>query len=250
MRRRRRELILGIVAGACVYLALSTSATAAQPPYEPNDSLLTAHGPLGVNQTYEAAIETENDRDYFYFYVTAAAGAQVRLTLKDTGGRGEYLVLRLEDSHGSSVSSIETESGAGDTESLNVSLGPGKYFVDVSGGEGISYSLATAGTEGAFGEFGPILAQCQGAAAYAASVAGAVEVLKARLGSDEGRLRKARAHLKRALRHRNRRAKKKARRTVAKVNEATHQAKEAVRAEERVYKAAVATEQPWCSIPQ
>jgi hypothetical protein len=249
MYRSNRELALATVAGVCAFLALCVPASAAQPPYEPNDSLLTAYGPLGLNQTYNAAIETENDSDYFYFYVTAAAGSQVKLTIKNLGG-GNYLNLYLEDSHGEETHSVGVYNGAGDYEILNISLDPAKYFVQVKGEEGTSYSLATSGTEGAFGEFAVISSQCQAATGYAGSVGGEVEAAKAKLQTQEQHLRKARLRLNRALRHRNRRAKRKAHRAYARVKAATVKAKEAVKTEERAYKAAMQGEQPWCAIPQ
>jgi Bacterial pre-peptidase C-terminal domain len=249
MYRSSRELILSSILGFCVFLALYAPATAAQPPYEPNDSLLTAFGPLGLNQTYKAAIETQNDRDFYYFYVTAAAGSQVQLTIKNLGGSG-YLNLYLDDSHGEEIRSVGVYNGTGDYEVLNISLEPGKYFAEVNGHEGTSYSLTTSGTDGAFGEFAAISSQCQAATGYAGSVGGELETAKATLQVKEGHLRKARARLYRALRHRSRRARKKAHRIYAAASRAIIKAKEAVKAKEGAYKAAVNGEQPWCSIPQ
>jgi hypothetical protein len=244
VKKGRRSLNIRVP--GCLALALavlgtaSPAADAVQPPYEPNDSLLTAYGPLGLNQTYTAAMETENDRDYFYFYVTSPSSSQVTVTIKDLGGglrSYNGASFEIQDSHGSGISGAGV-SNIGDYRTVNVTLTAGKYYIEVEPDDGYSatYSLTTAGTEGAFGEYGPIAAQC-------ASATAPVTLYQAQLAKAEARLKAAEAALRRAGRSRKRRVRKKARARYVR-------AKATVAAEKESLKNAKAGQKPWCEIPQ
>jgi hypothetical protein len=52
---------------------LPVAASSAQAPYEPNESLAQAYGPLLGGTSYTAGWETENDADWYYFYAHAQA---------------------------------------------------------------------------------------------------------------------------------------------------------------------------------
>jgi hypothetical protein len=223
-----------------IALVAAQGASAAQPPYEPNDSLLTAYGPLTLNQTYTAAMETENDRDFFYFYVNSLSSAQVNVTIKDLGG-GQHpengVSFEIQDSHGSSVSG-GVVSNVGNYKTVNVTLTAGKYYIEVGPEEGYSasYSLTTGGTEGAFGEYAPIAAQCASATASVVTVQG-------ELGKAEAKLKKAGARLRRARHIPSRRARRRAAAAYGK-------AKTAVIGEKEALKASSRNQKPWCEIPQ
>jgi hypothetical protein len=61
---------ISLIATALVALSLSASAAIAQAdPYEPNDSQITAYGPLVNGQDYVGTLDTINDMDWFYFAV-------------------------------------------------------------------------------------------------------------------------------------------------------------------------------------
>lgn len=245
MRNRAKAIVsvrLGLVIAAVLAISAiaAPSASAAQPPFEPNDSLLTAYGPLGLNQTYTAAMETENDRDFFYFYVTSPSSSQVSVTIKDLGGglhSYNGAAFEIEDSHGGYISGAEV-SNIGDYRTVNVTLTAGKYYIEVEPDDGYSatYSLTTGGTEGAFGEYAPIAAQC-------AAATGPVTLYMAQLAKAEANLKAAEAALRRAERSRSRRARKKAHARYVRT-------RATVAAEKESLKAAKAAQKPWCEIPR
>ena len=55
-------------------------------PYQPNDALASAIGPVAGGQTYTGAIESQGDLDYFFFYATSPGEGQVTLTARNLGG--------------------------------------------------------------------------------------------------------------------------------------------------------------------
>lgn len=58
-----------IAALAVAALALGAAPVAAADPYEPNDSAVTATGPVMANVDYSTTIDTQNDEDWFVMYV-------------------------------------------------------------------------------------------------------------------------------------------------------------------------------------
>jgi hypothetical protein len=235
---------LGFALLATLGLALlAASPAAAQPAFEPNDNLLTATGPLGINQAYTAATETSNDKDFYYFYVTTPSSAQVTVTLRDLGGgpsSSGYTELELEDSHGyHTYSNTDLYAPRFNYDTFAVTLTAGKYYLEVSSSSssyGDTYSISTAGTEGAFGEYAPIAAQCAAATASVAAVQG-------ELGKAEAWLKRTSTRLQRTRNSRSRRARRRARAAYAK-------AKALVTGEKEALKAATKAQQPWCFIPQ
>lgn len=236
---------MGIGLSISVLLALvgGTSAMAAPPPYEPNDSSSTAAGPLAIDQTYTAALETPNDKDFFFFYVTAAPSAEVVLSVKNLGGGGAQsssLLARIVDSLGTSVPGDFTYIGKGEEKSTTVSLQPGKYFVEIVGspfseGAGVTYSFSSTGSDGAFGEYARIAAQC-------ATATASVNALRAGLEKAKGKLLRATGRLRRA-RYDGREARKTAHAKYV-------MAKARVAAKRDALKTATGLQKPWCFIPQ
>src|SRR4051794_19216909 len=131
-------------------IALGGSSASAQPPYEPNDSLLTAYGPLANNATYQAFLETQNDVDYYYFYVTTTSSAQLSFTTTNLGGGSSYneVYAALTDSHGNTITTLADNVEVADYATKSVTLEAGKYYVRVEndGGYGESYKFTTTGT--------------------------------------------------------------------------------------------------------
>ena len=159
-----RKACMPAALGLVLSLSLAQQAVAVQSPYEPNDSIFTAAGPLTINSTYKAGLETSNDVDFFYFYVTSPNTAQVQITMTALGGGvSEYptLTAKLDNAHGDSLDYADDLS-APDFDTMSDTLRRGKYFVEVDqeGGNGQSYKFSTAGTDGAFGSYTDIQTQC------------------------------------------------------------------------------------------
>lgn len=234
-----RAAVAALLMALGVLLALGGSSASAQPPYEPNDSLLTAYGPLSNNTTYQASLETENDFDYYYFYVTTSSSAQLTFTITNLGGPPySALEAELTDSHGNGITELASGIANADYSTKSVTLQAGKYYVIVRNEAhyGESYKIATSGTDGAFGEYGAIAAQC-------AAATGPVATYQAQLATAEANLRKAEARLQKVRYRGTRRAK---RRAAAKYRHV----KEVVAAEKASLKAAETGQKPWCYIPQ
>lgn len=235
------RILLALAVALTTVAALASPATA-QPPYEPNDSILTGFGPLANNSSYTAALETGNDRDYYYFYVTTPATAQITFTITNLGGgvgsEAEFSAY-LADSHGSTFETIGYSVDPNDYATRSVTLSAGKYFVVVANQYdseyGESYRLDTSGTDGSFGDYAAIAAAC-------ASATAPVNTYLAQVGVAEARLRKAEAKLKKVRYSRNRRAKIRARAKYRHV-------KEVLAAEKKSLKAAEKGQKPWCFIP-
>ena len=236
----RALALFGLAIPLFVTLATAPSALAAAAPYEPNDSITSAAGPLLIDQSYLAGIETPSDRDFYFFYVTSASSAQVTLTLKNLGGgtKSSGISAAIVDSLGSPIDAFAYDIGDGRETSATTTLPAQRYFVEVNPVEGsssgIAYSLTTGGGTGAFGPYAQIAARCRAATR-------AVTVAQSRLRRAQARLQRALARVRRSLygsRLAHRAARAAYRRTKAKASIETRELKAARRAEE-----------PWCSIP-
>jgi hypothetical protein len=236
------------IAALCLLVALLMcivavpSAGAVQTPFESNDTLATAFGPLAVNQTYTAATETTNDKDYYYFYVTSPSSSQVQLTLRDLGGgplSDGGTSLSLQDAHGATVATtISATRNGSNFNNLAITLPAGKYYIFVQPtavGYGDTYSIATGGTDGAFDAYTAIAAQC-------ATATNSVNVAQGKLSKATLELKKAKARVTRSQ-HKP----KAARRAAAR---AESRARQAVAAANDALKAATDGQRPWCFIPQ
>jgi hypothetical protein len=222
--------------------ALSAGVALSQPAYEPNDSILTGYGPLANNSAYTAALETGNDRDYYFLYVTTLSTAQLTFTLTNLGGGTPYeddARFFLADSHGDHIQTLGTYIEAFDYATESVTLEAGKYFVIVenenSYAYGEAYRLETSGTDGAFGDYGAIAANCTAATAP-------VTTYQAQIAAAEAKLQKAAARLRQLRYSRNRRARRRAQAKYRHV-------KAVVAAEKESLKAAEEGQKPWCFIP-
>jgi hypothetical protein len=156
------------VAGALIVALCLAPAAVAQAPYEPNDTLDTAYGPLASDATYSAILESDDDVDYYYFYVTSQTTSQVDITVTDlmAGGDGG-IYAELDDSNGDSVDSVDIDSG--DYQTLDDTLDPGKYYLSVEQGysdqSGEAYTVETGGGGGTFGSKAQVQSRCDAATA-------------------------------------------------------------------------------------
>lgn len=234
----RSRYPLAPMLGALV-LMLSVGTACAQGPYEPNDSISAAAGPLETGGSYVAAVEGSTDRDFYFFYVTAP-GSTVSLAVTNEGGGDIQATLnaRLLNSLGSSLGNDILFLRKGESRAEAVSLEPGKYFVEVteSDGFGDGYRLAPGGSAGAFGPYAQIAAACEAAGSKAA--AAEASLLKA-----EGKLIRAKGtYWLSRYGYESSTGRMRARRLLI-------SAKAKVRAARDRRKAALAAESPWCEIP-
>jgi len=237
---RRRLGLAGIVLLGALASALgwATQPAAADPPYEPNGTMLNPAGPLGYGAPIVAGLETQSDRDFFFFYVTSPDGANVTVTLGNLGGgsRGSNLAATILDTSATPVGGVSYVN-VGESRVAAVTLEPQKYFVEVAPNEGFgdSYSLTGGGDGGAFGAYAPIARRCAKATRWA-------RVAKRRLRRAGAKLQRTTARLRRS-RYNGRRARVQARR-------AHRKAKSRRNARKRALRKAKRSRSPWCSIPQ
>lgn len=209
---------------------------AAEEPYEPNDSVQVAAGPLSSGQSYSATLESSSDRDFYFFHVTSPAEARVELLVQNLGGGG-----KVSDVGATILDSTMTPIAAqtfirdGESRLVTAELEPQKYFVEVtaSEGSGDSYSLAGGGSEGAFGPFSQILGRCERATTAGAKVERGLQRAKSKLQRATGRLRRSRY------------AEPNARREARRAHLA---AKRNIRTKRSELRAARRSMRPWCSI--
>ncbi|HEX7244075.1 MAG TPA: PPC domain-containing protein [Solirubrobacterales bacterium] len=88
-------------------LAIGASPARASGPYEPNDSIAAATGPLSGGVTYSAARETANDEDWFYFYTNGAQQFDVAFT--NLGSECTNLLMELKDADGEELASVRPD---------------------------------------------------------------------------------------------------------------------------------------------
>ena len=171
---RSRRRCAGVAAAAlALTLAIGNAAgsNAAELPYEPNDSTLSATGPLEAGASRIAALETYGDRDFFYFYVTSPQMPRVELTISNLGGgRASDIELTIFDSAATPLAS-QGFIRDGEARTVTVSLEPQKYFAEVTSAEGSgdAYSLSAGGEPGAFGTYAQIAERCERATAAASA---------------------------------------------------------------------------------
>ena len=228
-------MLLGALATLSWAAFLAPRAPAAEAPYEPNDALATAAGPLTAGSLYSAALETASDRDFFFFHVTSPEAARVELDVHNLGeSRASGIDVTIFDASATPVAA-QTFIHGGESTVLSAELEPQKYFVEVSSNEGSSdpYSLAASGSPGAFGPYAQVAGRCAKATA-------AVTGSAARLSRAKSRLQRATARLRRS-RYAQRDARRKA--------QAAHsRAKRRASAQRGALAAARRSRQPWCSI--
>lgn len=241
-RGSRRGVVRGLVGGmVAVVFALTLASPTAAAPYEPNDTIASATGPLLAGQTYEASLESASDRDFFYFYVASSTPAQVTPTIKNLGSGPQAASLNatIIDSLGSTLSPVAYFLGAGGEATGATSLGAQKYFLEVrsatEGAGSTNYSLTAVGSQGAFGSYAEIAARC-------AAGTKAVKTARSRVNRAQSKLQRATARLRQSqfgtpveLRA--------ARKNFRKAKTRTTSAQRKLKAKRSLL-------QPWCGVPQ
>ncbi len=229
------------IAGALIFAApfVATGAASAAGPFEPNNTLAEAAGPLLLGGTYDAAMEGSTDKDFFYFYVTSSPSARVALTIKNLGSaNAPPLNASIVDGLGTVIDGFGYLVQPGAEATSSIDLAPQKYFLEVeptysASSNATSYSLAAGGSGGAFGPFAQIEARCASARAKAT-------VAKRKLTRAQARLQRATARLRRS-----------ALGTAAAHQDASsnyRHAKAQTRKKRNALKATAKTQAPWCGI--
>jgi hypothetical protein len=234
---RLRLSCVGAILLALPFAVDVAASDAALPPYEPNDSIAQAWGPLLAGQGYQADLQPA-DRDYYYFYVTADNAPPAELSLLNMGGGTQESTIDLSvvDGLGTPIASQAFIRHA-EARALSAPLAPGKYYVEVTSNQGYgdTYALSAGSAKGSFGPYAPIAARC------AAAQTGLAEARRA-LSKAKGRYQRAVARRRRS-RYAGPRARRRARRAQAKARSNLALARSRLRA-------ANAALLPWCSIPQ
>lgn len=229
---------LALLAMFAASLLVPPQSHAAEGAYEPNESVLSAAGPLTMGGTYAARLERQDDKDFYFFYVTSPGTTQVDLTVANLGGGGKAsdLDVNILEYPATAVAS-QAYIRSGETRTVSVALKPQKYYVEVMGGVdfGDNYTLTPGGGAGAFGAYSDIATRCKAAETAAASS-------EARLGAAEAKLQRVIARVRRA-RYGTPAARKSAR-------TAYRKSRARLRAEKRKAKAIAERQELWCSIPQ
>jgi hypothetical protein len=125
--RRPRTCVALTAAVALLAVAGAVPASAAG-PFEPNDNIGQAYGPLTGGADYSAALETRSDRDYYIFY----AAGQAQLDIAFSVGLVGCPTLTLADRNNGQVLGF-VRPGAGTTAHIRYSSPPGgsRFFLTV-----------------------------------------------------------------------------------------------------------------------
>jgi hypothetical protein len=123
------------------------------PPYEPNDLVAQAYGPIRSEQPLEATLESYDDVDFFALCVGRPAVIHVKV--RQTGCRStneggstfcDLIKLRLLDDGGSILRESEVNDDV-TVGTLTKRVGRGRFYVRLSEGDGFRYELSiNAGT--------------------------------------------------------------------------------------------------------
>jgi hypothetical protein len=120
------------------------------PPYEPNDLIAQASGPLRRSVRVNAALEHEGDVDVFALCVTRLGRVKVRLSTTGceifeksdewASSADCDVTLELIDEDGKKIASAETEYGQ-TVFTVERRVQPGKYYAQIADGNGFRYEL-------------------------------------------------------------------------------------------------------------
>jgi len=144
--------IYRLAARTCFVVIASLAALAVQPtlsqadyPGRSDESTGTAFGPLALNTTYAASLQTENDSDYYYLYASAA-NQQIHVRFSNTNAvtgpiwlPGTPVALWLENESGESLDA-EQYVYPQQTGELAFSVpASGKYYLKVDFSDVVGY---------------------------------------------------------------------------------------------------------------
>jgi hypothetical protein len=232
--------MLALLISVALALSASSRAVAMDLPYEPNDTLLSAAGPLVSGQPIVATLGSLSDKDFFFFYVAAKDDVQSTLTIENLGGSNQAsseLDARILDSSGAYAGGTFVYIRGGESRTSTLPLSPGKYFVEVMTREayGDSYRLSPGGSKGAFLSYGDIAGRCQQATTAAGQLQRKVARARTKVQRAIGRVRRSRY------------SSRSARQAARSLRE---RAKARFTARQHALQAANRGRKPWCFIPQ
>jgi hypothetical protein len=123
-------------------LSLVVPAVARADPYEPNDNIAQARGPLVGGMDYTGgAIDTDNDEDWFTFVVGRQAQIDITWTVVQDP-IGTCPLMWFLTSEGGFINSGDSVVGCpGSGHLLHTVPGPAKYFLQIFGHQGGTYSF-------------------------------------------------------------------------------------------------------------
>jgi len=132
-------MLTTVLATASIGLVAASPAGAA--PYEPNETIAQAKGPLNGGESYSAAIENADDADYYYFNVVGQRQLDITIT-RAAGYCDGYLTLRNPDGEYIREASIPDP---GDSSQINhllfSSSGNSQYVLQARADTGCSYTF-------------------------------------------------------------------------------------------------------------
>lgn len=134
MQRLPARRRIGAIAALAVAAMVATPVTAGAAPYEPNDTVAQAFGPLVGGQDYEAVKETENDPDYYYFNVVGQR--QLDISVTRTGG-SSCSRIHLLDPDGNEISRAYIETTINHLKYSTA--GNSQFVLSVTGDESCAY---------------------------------------------------------------------------------------------------------------
>ncbi len=146
MEGRLRRTIQTAATAAALVVALACASGAQAAPFEPNDNLGQAYGPLVGDVDTAGAFETTNDNDYFYFYTSGQVQFQVEVKLLSSECSFFADVLRGDSGKGIIGDVLDPWGDAIKTYTYT-SPGPRKYYLALthgSCGEQYSFKLSPA----------------------------------------------------------------------------------------------------------
>jgi hypothetical protein len=175
-------------------LAALPAIASAAGEYEPNDSFITASGPITSGVLYKGTFETSNDIDYYFFYLPTLTQLQFQTT--NTTPKNAYVCSEIvhqlpSDTQYMGGSSLSVDEG--ESESGAVTLEPGKYYfvLSCSGAIGETYSFSL-NPPGVTSTYEPFAIACAAAHPPVVSAAEALQKARAKLSAAKLRLVNAR----------------------------------------------------------
>ena len=218
-------------------LFVHAPAALAVAPYEPNDSYISATGPISAGPTYSGALETSNDHDYFYFYLPQQT--QLQFTTTNTTPKDTYICSELYHqlpAYVETVDDTELVINDGESDSGAVTLEPGKYYfvVGCPGAIGETYTFSL-GPSGVTSTYEPFALACAAAHTPVVAAGGELEKTLAKIRHLKQNLA---AHRRWTYRHKHR-----VRNKISALRTLFEQQQDA-------FDAAAANEKTACSVPQ
>lgn len=125
-----------------LFLVISPIA-AADGPFEPNESVTQAFGPLVGATAYNGVLETSNDVDWFFFYIAGQRQFEVVLTWRGSQEDCSDVFLSLRERDGELERSTSVDCAPDERIGRITLTSPGsaRYNLEVSGDEGASYTI-------------------------------------------------------------------------------------------------------------